>query len=78
MPRLNGTEDRIARLVLATARLCRGEAVTVRWFIERFKVSLATAKRDADTLEAVLPCSVERIQDGAPGGVRPRRLRLAA
>ena len=62
MPRHYGGDDKLTRGLLLGSMLAKGGRVTSAMIHKRFGVSIATAKRDMNMIEATLP--VEAGVDG--------------
>lgn len=73
-----GSGPALDRLLRLAVRLGAGQTVTVSYIIDRFRVSLATAKRDMGRLEQALPVHMEDAPNTNRngGGMPPKALRL--
>lgn len=52
--------DTTRRMMALAWRILEGRAITIRWIMDTFGVSLATAKRDMVLIEATLPVEATR------------------
>lgn len=60
------TDSAVGRLLRLALHLGAGKPVTTALIRERFGVSKATAKRDLDRLECLLPVTVEEVTGKTP------------